>query len=41
MYTSSDDPKDRAKAKELGAVEYIHKPIYKEELLEKVAHLIK
>jgi len=41
MYTSSDDPKDRAKAKELGAVEYIHKPVYREELLEKMAYLIK
>jgi CheY-like chemotaxis protein len=40
IYTASDDPKDRAKAKNLGAVEYIHKPIYKEELLEKVSQLI-
>jgi len=41
IYTASDDPKDRAKAKNLGAVDYIHKPIYKEQLLEKVTELIK
>jgi len=40
IYTSSEDPKDRAKAKELGAVEFIHKPISKDELLEKVAKLL-
>jgi len=39
--TSSEDPKDKAKAKELGAVEYIHKPINITELIEKVAKLIK
>jgi len=41
IYTSSDDPKDRAKAKELGPVEYIHKPLSKDTLLEKVAKLTK
>jgi CheY-like chemotaxis protein len=41
IYTSSDDPKDRAKAKELGAVDYIKKPLAKAEMLEKVARLIK
>jgi DNA-binding response OmpR family regulator len=30
-----------AKAQEMGAVDYIHKPINKAELLEKVAKLIK
>ena len=40
IYTGSDDPKDRAKAKELGAVEYIHKPIHKEELIEITSRLL-
>jgi len=40
IYTTSDDPKDRAKAQEMGAVGYIHKPIKKTEMLEKVAKLI-
>jgi CheY-like chemotaxis protein/uncharacterized protein YoxC len=41
IYTSSADPKDRTKAEELGAVDFIHKPISKEELLEKVAYILK
>jgi len=41
IYTTSNDPKDRAKAKELGAVDYIQKPIKKTELLEKAAKLTK
>jgi len=41
IFTSSDDPKDRAKAQEMGAVDYIHKPIKKAELLEKMAKIIK
>jgi CheY-like chemotaxis protein len=41
IFTSSDDPRDRAKAHEMGAVDYIHKPIKKAELLEKVARNIK
>jgi CheY-like chemotaxis protein len=40
IFTSSDDPKDRAKAREMGAVDYINKPIKKAELLEKVAKLV-
>jgi len=40
IYTSSEDPKDKAKANELGAVEYIHKPLNGGELLKKVAKLI-
>jgi CheY-like chemotaxis protein/iron only hydrogenase large subunit-like protein len=39
IFTSSDDQKDKEKALELGAVEYIHKPISIEELLEKIAKL--
>jgi CheY-like chemotaxis protein len=41
IYSTSDDPEDRAKAKEMGAVDFIHKPAKKEELLTKVAKLIK
>jgi CheY-like chemotaxis protein len=41
IYTTSDDPKDRAKAQELGAVDYIHKPAKKDELLAKAAKLVK
>jgi len=41
IYTTSEDPKDKAKAQELGAVEYIHKPINKAEMLEKAAKLVK
>jgi CheY-like chemotaxis protein len=41
IYTTSEDPKDKAKAKELGAVDYIKKPAAKAEMLEKVARLIK
>ena len=40
IYTASDDPKDRAKAKSLGAVEFVHKPIHKEELLGIVTKLL-
>jgi len=40
IYTSSEDPKDKEKAQELEAVEYIHKPIRQEELLEKTAKLL-
>jgi len=40
IYTSSEDPKDKAKAEELGSVEFIHKPISKDELLEKVARML-
>jgi len=40
IYTVSDDPKDREKAQELGAIEYIHKPLSKEELFEKISKLV-
>jgi methyl-accepting chemotaxis protein len=41
IYSTSDDPKDRAKAHEMGAVDFIHKPAKKSELQERVAKLIK
>ncbi|WP_461256519.1 methyl-accepting chemotaxis protein [Treponema sp. R80B11-R83G3] len=34
IYTTSENPEDRAKARELGAVDYIIKPVKKAELLE-------
>jgi CheY-like chemotaxis protein len=41
IYTTSEDPKDKEKARELGAVEYIRKPINKAEMLEKVKKLVR
>ena len=41
IHSTSEDPEDVAKAKELGAVDFIHKPAKKIEMLEKVAKLIK
>jgi len=40
IYTTSDEQKDKDKAKELGAVEYIHKPVSKTEMLEKISKLV-
>jgi methyl-accepting chemotaxis protein len=40
IYSTSDDPKDRAQAQEMGAVDFIQKPAKKAELREKVAKLI-
>jgi CheY-like chemotaxis protein len=41
ILTSSDDPRDRAKSREIGAVDYINKPIKKEEMLNRVAKLVR
>jgi DNA-binding response OmpR family regulator len=41
IYTTSEDAKDKAKAQEMGAVDYIKKPLSKTELLSKVKRLIK
>ncbi|MDR2702157.1 MAG: methyl-accepting chemotaxis protein, partial [Spirochaetaceae bacterium] len=41
IYTTSESPEDKARARELGAVDYIHKPVSKADLLTKVANLIK
>jgi len=41
IYTTSESAQDKARARELGAVDYINKPIKKSELLERVAKLIK
>ena len=41
IYTTSEDPKDKAQAQELGAVDYIHKPVKKDELLSRIKKIIK
>jgi CheY-like chemotaxis protein len=41
IYTSSKDPQDKARAQELGAVDYIQKPVSKADLLERVAGILK
>jgi methyl-accepting chemotaxis protein len=41
IYSTSTDPKDQARARELGAVDFINKPARKDELLEKAAKLIR
>ena len=41
FFTSSDDPQDIARAQEMGAVDYIHKPVRKSELIERVEKIIK
>jgi CheY-like chemotaxis protein len=40
FYTTSEDPKDKAQAQKMGAVDFIKKPIKKDELLERVKKLI-
>jgi len=40
IYSTSDDPQDRTKAQEMGALDFIHKPAKKAELMEKVTKLI-
>jgi len=40
IYTTSEDPKDKAKAQEVGAVTYIKKPAPKAVLLDTVAKYI-
>jgi len=41
IYSVSDNPEDREHAKEIGAIEFIHKPINKKDMLAVVAKLIK
>jgi CheY-like chemotaxis protein len=40
IYTTSVDQKDKERAKEIGAADFIHKPAKKADLLDKVAKLI-
>jgi CheY-like chemotaxis protein len=41
FFTTSEDPKDIQKAREMGAVDYIKKPINKTELLNRVGKILK
>jgi CheY-like chemotaxis protein len=40
IYTTSEDPQDKVRAKEMGAVDYIKKPVNKSELLERVGKIL-
>jgi len=40
IYTSSEDPKDNARAREMGAVDYIKKPCSKLELLNRLGKIL-
>jgi methyl-accepting chemotaxis protein len=40
IFSSSDDPKDRAQAQKMGAVDFIKKPLKKPEMLERVGKLV-
>jgi CheY-like chemotaxis protein len=40
FYTTSEDPKDKTQAQKMGAVDFIKKPIRKDELLDRVKKLI-
>jgi CheY-like chemotaxis protein len=40
IYTTSEDPKDKAKAKEMNAVDFIKKPCKKEELLNRIGDIL-
>jgi methyl-accepting chemotaxis protein/CheY-like chemotaxis protein len=41
FFTSSDTPANKARAQEMGAVDYIQKPCKKTELLERVARIVR
>ena len=41
IITSSSDPKDMQKAREMGVADYIKKPCQKDELLQRVAKILK
>ncbi|MDR2952429.1 MAG: response regulator [Treponema sp.] len=41
IHSTSEDPQDHARAKEVNAADFLRKPLKKAELLEKVAELIK
>jgi len=40
IFTSSDDPKDKRRAQEMGAADFIRKPCKKSELLERIGKII-
>jgi CheY-like chemotaxis protein len=41
FFTTSEDPKDIQKARDMGAVDYIRKPVKKTELLERAEKILK
>jgi DNA-binding response OmpR family regulator len=41
FFTASDDPQDKIRAQQMGAIDYIEKPIVKSELLNRIKKLIK
>jgi CheY-like chemotaxis protein len=41
IYTTSENPEDKAKAKEMNAVDFIKKPCKKEELLNRIGSILK
>ena len=40
IFTSSEDPEDRERAKEMGTADYIKKPCKKSELLERISKIL-
>jgi DNA-binding response OmpR family regulator len=41
IFTSSDEPSDKARAQKMGAADYIKKPCRKGELMDRIGKLIK
>jgi DNA-binding response OmpR family regulator len=41
FFTSSNDPKDIQKAREMGAVDFINKPVNRTELLNRIEKILK
>jgi two-component system sensor histidine kinase/response regulator len=40
IYTTSEDPKDKARVQEMGAVDYIKKPCKKDDLLNRIKRIL-
>ncbi|WP_461257741.1 methyl-accepting chemotaxis protein [Treponema sp. R80B11-R83G3] len=41
IYTTSENPQDQVKAREMGSVDYIKKPVKKEELINRIERILK
>jgi DNA-binding response OmpR family regulator len=41
FFTSSDDPKDKSHAREMGVVDYIKKPYEADDLLKRIEKILK
>jgi CheY-like chemotaxis protein len=41
VFTASNDPKDKQRAREMGAVDYIRKPYERNDLLNRVGNILK